>query len=165
MKPFAAEGPSSYFCRRAAPPDEPFLLRLYASTRADELARTGWSDARREEFVRSQYQARRADYAANYGAAERSILYTAGGDIGSVIVHPTPAEIRLVDLAILPKYRNRGIGRQVIINLQRRAEAAGVPVRLSVAKTNRAQKLYRSLGFKLTGRAGAYLAMSWRHEA
>jgi ribosomal protein S18 acetylase RimI-like enzyme len=55
--------------------------------------------------------------------------------------------ICLVDIALLPPFRGRGIGRQLIAELLERGARAGQAVRLSVARGNRAMGLYRRLGF------------------
>ena len=54
--------------RDATDDDRPFLLALYASTRADELARTGWSAETRQVFVQMQYAAQHADYLRRHPA-------------------------------------------------------------------------------------------------
>ena len=52
--------------RPITPEDEPFLARLYASTRAEELAQTNWSEEQKAMFCRMQFNAQTADYRANY---------------------------------------------------------------------------------------------------
>lgn len=42
--------------RPSQPGDRGFLVRLYASTRAEELDGLGWSDARRDAFLRMQFE-------------------------------------------------------------------------------------------------------------
>ena len=48
--------------RPIADADLPFLARLYASTRMEELAVTDWSDAQKTAFLQSQFDAQHAHY-------------------------------------------------------------------------------------------------------
>ena len=43
--------------RCIAPEDEPFLYRVYAGTREEELAPLGWDEAQKNEFLRMQFSA------------------------------------------------------------------------------------------------------------
>ena len=70
-------------------------------------------------------------------------------------------EIRLADIALMPEYRNAGIGTSLIRELLSEGAAAGKPVRLHVARTNRAQKLYSRLGFAKIGDTGTHFLMEW----
>jgi hypothetical protein len=46
--------------------DIPFLRRLHASTRAAELAQTGWSDAQKLAFTDNQFDFQRQHYRTYY---------------------------------------------------------------------------------------------------
>lgn len=163
VSPPAARNPPPFALRPVAPPDEGFLLRLYAMTRADELARTGWDAAQRDVFIRSQYQARRADYALRYPGAEHSLITVNSRDAGVWMVWRTPAEILLVNIELLPEHRGRGIGSALIRGLIAEAKAIRVPLTLSVREENRAaSRLYQRLGFSIDARAHGYLMM--RHK-
>ena len=48
--------------RAIAPADADFLLRLYASTREEELKQTDWSDEEKQRFVRMQFAAQQQAY-------------------------------------------------------------------------------------------------------
>ena len=60
---------------------------MYASTRAEELAHTNWSDEQKAMFCRNQFNAQTADYAANYPDASFQIIErdgVAGGEIAGL---------------------------------------------------------------------------------
>ena len=77
-----------------------------------------------------------------------------------------PTLVHLVDQAIVPERRNRGIGTAIMHDLMARAAAAGLPVQLEVASDNDpCIGLYRRLGFRQTESAELYLRMMWRPEA
>ena len=75
----------------------------------------------------------------------------------------TTGEIRLVDIAVLPEFRNQGIGSFALGRLLDEAKSKGKYVDLQVLKTNSpAIRLYERFGFENTGEDDLYLAMQWR---
>jgi ribosomal protein S18 acetylase RimI-like enzyme len=151
--------PAALSHRPASPDDDEFLFRLYASTRAEEMAAWGWPPAQQESFLRMQFRVRRQSYAASYSGASHSILLSGAVPVGSAVVWRGPSEIRLVDIAFLPEHRNRGWGAQWISQLIREAAAAEIPLRLNVHRGNRAIRLYERLGFVPAGADPMYLEM------
>ena len=71
-------------------------------------------------------------------------------------------EVELLLVGVEPGYRNRGLGRQLVGNVARRAEAQGArTLFLEVRESNLpAVKLYKSAGFTQVGRRVAYYAGS-----
>ncbi len=145
--------------RLALPDDDEFLYRLYAGTRTEEMAAWGWPPAQQETFLRMQFRARTQSYSLSYSGAAHSILLSGDVPAGSAIVWRSPSEIRLVDIAFLPEHRNRGWGAQWIARLIGEAADAEIPRRLSVARGNRAIRLYQRLGFVPTGGDPMYIEM------
>jgi ribosomal protein S18 acetylase RimI-like enzyme len=135
---------------------------VYASTRADEMAITGWTAAQQEAFLQMQFHAQRQYYLQEYPSAEYHVIQRDGVDIGRQIVNRTNSEILLMDIALLPEYRNGGIGTALIQDLMAEAEQAGQPLRLHVEFFNPALRLYERLGFTRTGEMGVYFEMERR---
>jgi ribosomal protein S18 acetylase RimI-like enzyme len=79
-----------------------------------------------------------------------------------MIVHRAPGELRLVDIALLPQFRNAGTGSALLQIILGEAAAAGQPVRLKVLKGNRAESFYHRLGFTKTGETEMHFEMEWR---
>jgi ribosomal protein S18 acetylase RimI-like enzyme len=150
------------FLRPATSADEDFLWRVYASTRADEIAAWGWPAQQQESFLRMQFRARRASYAISHAGAQESILIEGDVPIGILIVARSPGEIRLVDIAFLPEYRGRGLGAQVLSDLIRESVAASLPFRLSVARGNPALRLYLRLGLVPQSEDAMYIEMEYQ---
>ncbi|HWM93170.1 MAG TPA: GNAT family N-acetyltransferase [Thermoanaerobaculia bacterium] len=145
--------------------DMDFLLRLYATTRADEMAMvTDWSDEQKEWFVRMQFQAQHAWYQEHYGDAQFDVILLEGVPAGRLYVHRRAAEIRLIDISLMPELRGRGIGSILLRELMGEAEAAGKPLTIHVEKYNPAMRLYLRLGFKPIEDRGPYDLMEWRPE-
>jgi ribosomal protein S18 acetylase RimI-like enzyme len=148
--------------RPAQPEDEPFLFRVYASTRADEMAAWGWNAAQQEAFLRMQFNAQRLTYRAQFPEADHRIILAGGQPVGRILVERTGQRILLVDIALLADYRHAGIGTALIRDLQAEAAQADLPVDLYVLKTNpAAARLYERLGFSATDDDGIYLQMKW----
>src|SRR5947207_14155770 len=96
------------------PEDEPFLQQLYASTRAEELAQVPWTDEQKAAFCRMQFAAQRQHYQEHYAGASFDVIELEGQPIGRLYVARWASEIRIVDIGLLPEYRGRGIGSEVL---------------------------------------------------
>src|SRR5262245_41743933 len=111
--------------------DEDFLLEVYAGVRREEMLGWGWSAEQERDFVRMQFQVRRQSYWFQYPDASESVIVVDGALAGSMMVFRGVSEIRLVDIALLPEFRGRGIGRGLITGLAHEAADSGLPLRLS----------------------------------
>jgi ribosomal protein S18 acetylase RimI-like enzyme len=144
--------------------DEQFLYQLYASTRVEELTLMGWAHAEATTFLQMQLRAQTQSYGLQFPDATHQIMEQGGVAIGRLITHRTRDSLLLIDIALLPQYRNAGIGTHTLVNLQAEAARNGQSMHLSVQPTNRAQRLYQRLGFVEVGKPGVYLQMRWAPE-
>jgi ribosomal protein S18 acetylase RimI-like enzyme len=147
--------------RRMADADLPFLGRLYASTRMEELSVVDWSDAQKAAFLASQFDAQHAHYQNYYQASDFFVIERAGEPIGRLYLARWASEHRIVDIALLPAHRGAGFGTALLSDLIDEAAAAGKAVTIHVEKFNPALTLYRRLGFVVAGEQGAYDLMRW----
>lgn len=147
--------------RPIGPEDDAFLARVYASSRAEELAVTGWSEQRKADFCRSQFDAQTEYYAANYPEASFQIIERDGWPVGRLYVARWKKEIRIVDITLLPEFRGSGIGTRLLRELQVEASTTGKSLTIHVERFNRALTLYRRLGFQQVEDKGVYLLMRW----
>src|SRR3954452_19245298 len=125
--------------------DDSFLAGVYASTRADELAVTGWSDDEKALFCRRQFDAQSAHYRENYPGAALQVIENAGVPIGRLYVAHWEREIRIMDIALLPEHRGSGIGTKLLRELQEEARTAGKSLTIHVERFNPALALYQRL--------------------
>jgi ribosomal protein S18 acetylase RimI-like enzyme len=160
----AAATPAISF-RPVAADDQELLYRIYASTRTEELAPVPWSEEQKQGFLRMQFRAQSADYAANFPDAEFLIILLDGEPAGRLYVHRRPDEVRIVDIALLPERRRSGAGGAILRDLQTAAAADGKPLRIHVERFNPALQLYERLGFRRTGDDGVYFLMEWQAAA
>ena|SRR5688572_5217625 len=147
--------------RPITPEDDPFLAGLYASTRAEELAVTGWSDEDKALFCRRQFDAQTAHYLENYTGTALQIIERAGVPAGRLYVARWEREIRIMDIALLPEHRGTGIGTKLLRDLQEEARSAGKALTIHVERFNPALRLYERLGFKMVEDKGVYLLLEW----
>ena len=141
--------------------DVEFLYRVYASTREEEMALTGWGDAEKETFLRMQFNAQHTYYQRTYTDATFEIILISGEPIGRLYLDRRKDEHRIVDIALLTAHRGAGIGGAIMRDLLREAADAGKPVRIHVEQNNPAMRLYERLGFRKVGDTGVYFLMEW----
>ena len=144
------------------PDDEPFLFEVYSSTRQEELEVAGWDAAARTAFLQMQFQAMRRGYANMFPAGDFLIVVLDGRPAGRMVVKRTADEIHLVDMALLPAHRGKGIGTCLMRDLLTEAKRTRKRIRLQVLKHNRAARLYERLGFRRLEESGPYEQMEWR---
>ena len=145
--------------RPIAAEDDAFLCRVYGSTREAELAQVDWDDGQKDAFVRMQFDAQRRYYEENYAGASFDVVLVDGEAAGRLYVARWPDEIRIVDIALLPEFRNRGIGSSLLGDLLSEAAAAAKPVSIHVEKFNPALRLYARLGFSVAEDRGVYVLL------
>ena len=145
--------------RPVAAADRELLIAVYASTRAGELAPVPWDDAQKDAFVRMQFAAQDRYWREHKPGAEFCVVLVDGEPAGRLYVDRLADEIRIVDVALLPAWRGRGIGTTLLRDILEEGRVAGLPVTIHVEQGNRARGLYRRLGFREIGTAGVYALM------
>lgn len=142
-------------------PDLPFLRRVYASTREDELALVDWSGAEKDAFLNQQFHAQHVYYQQQFPDASYQVIVAGTDPAGRLYLDRRSDELRIIDIAILPEYRNQGIGSAILRDLLSEAAAAHKPVRIHVEMHNRALRFYERLGFRRSDAYGVYYLMEW----
>jgi GNAT superfamily N-acetyltransferase len=145
--------------RPIAGADLPFLERVYASTREQELALTDWTDAQKRDFVAMQFAAQHRYYQEHYTRTAFCVVILGDQPVGRLYVDIGAAEIRIVDIALLPEARGRGLGGALLGAVLREAERLGLPARIHVEMFNPALRLYQRLGFRPADTTGVYYLM------
>jgi len=151
----------SVVLRPIQPEDLPFLARVYASTRWEELAQTNWTEEQKAAFCQMQFQAQHFHYQKHFGGASFDVIECEGQPIGRLYVARSEKEIRIVDISLLPEHRGAGIGTRFLLALQEEALGEGKALGIHVEKFNPAMKLYERLGFKPVEDQGIYLLMQF----
>jgi len=147
--------------RPVGPCDHEFLVEVYGSTRAEELALVPWTSDQQQAFIRSQFAAQQDHYAQKYPAASHDIIVSDNRQVGRLYVARLDHEIRIVDITVLPGERSAGIGSHLIRQLLAEAERTGRAVRIYVEEFNPSLHLFERLGFSPTEQQGFHLLMQW----
>src|ERR1051325_7775009 len=155
--------------RVATPADQDFLFAVYASTRDEELRLWGWDENQKRMFLEMQFRGQCQQYSLCYPQADSSIILFGDVQAGRLLVDRSGEEITLVDIALLPEYRNRGIGTALIQSLLEEATGFQKNVALHVLRASAAARLYERLGFTKVSEDGIYLEMKkipgeYRHD-
>jgi ribosomal protein S18 acetylase RimI-like enzyme len=145
--------------RASTEDDRRFLRDVYAGTRADELALLDWTDAQKQAFVEMQFDAQDRHYRDQYRTATFDVIVVDGEEVGRLYVDRWPGEIRVVDLALLPAHRNRGIGGTLLRELVHEAASSSRKLSIHVERHNPAIRLYRRHGFVQVAERGVHLLM------
>lgn len=145
--------------RPVAGDDRAFLVELYGSVREPELAHVPWDDATRRAFVEHQFAAQDAHYRQNYPGATLDVIEVDGERAGRLYVHRGPSDIRIMDIALAPAFRGRGIGTGLLRGLIAEARASGRKLSIHVEMNNPARTLYERLGFRPAGEHGVYVLL------
>jgi ribosomal protein S18 acetylase RimI-like enzyme len=151
--------------RPIAPDDEEFLCRVYASTRMEELAPLAWTGEEKAAFLRMQFAAQHRCYQQGYTSSRFDVVLVDGRPAGRLYVARWPDEVRVIDIALLPEFRRRGVGTALLRTLLEEGAERGLPVRIHVERQNPARALYERLGFRLLEDRGVYLFLEWRAAA
>jgi ribosomal protein S18 acetylase RimI-like enzyme len=145
--------------RPATDGDRDLLLRVYESTRTEEVAALPWTDAEKAAFLRQQAEAQDVDYRASRPSARFLVVTYDGADVGRLYRVDLPGELRLMDLSLLPEHRGRGIGSGLLADLVAEADQRGMTMTLHVEHWNPARRLYDRLGFIPTADNQVYVRM------
>jgi ribosomal protein S18 acetylase RimI-like enzyme len=121
-------------------------------------------ESQQRSFLELQFKARQRHYEIAFSGAEHKIILCDDRPAGRILVYRSEQEIRLVDIALLPDYRQRGLGGLFIRDLLSEGRKKNKVVSLHVDKLNRAARLYERLGFSIVGDTGGSYKMEWRPD-
>lgn len=154
-------GESNIILRPATEEDLVFQFILYADTRSDEMSQVDWSNEQKHAFLSQQFQAQTHHYQVNFPSSTTRIIYLNDQPIGRLILNTTETYIHIIDIALLFKYRNKGIGSILLKELMKDATSLNLPIVLRVEIFNPAIRLYHRLGFEKTRSLEVYQEMVW----
>jgi GNAT superfamily N-acetyltransferase len=112
--------------RPAADGDEAFLLALLASTRPGLPG----------PLLDVQLRAQRREWEARFPGSVDEIVLLDGRPVGRLWVAWMHDVCVLVDMSLVPEHRRTGIGSEVVGEVLAEADRRGVPVRVTVERTN-----------------------------
>lgn len=151
--------------RPVTPEDEEFLIAVYGRTREDELAQVEWAEGQKDQFVRWQYGLQQSEYRSRFPDYDYRVIVINDRPAGRIWVGSDHEQIRLLEIAIMPEFQNRGAGTILLRRLIDEASKANKFLRHMVfVLNNDAHRFYERLGFAVIEDFGAYKHMEWRPE-
>lgn len=140
--------------RRAVDADHEFLFEVFCSALMPDDALLSLTESEREPLLREQFEAREKHYRKSYCLADFDVLTVDGKPAGNLYVDRGDDEFVLINISILPRYRNQGIGTAVVGRIVEQAGRLVLPVRARVPHRSRAAHLLQRLGFEQVGDDG-----------
>lgn len=139
--------------RRAKPSEQDWLFDLHEAAMRDraEAMFGPWDRTWQREHFDSRDPSNTVE-----------ILVTGGKDVGAVHWRQTSDEIYLELIEVFPSEQGHGVGEAAVRSLAAEAAAAGRSLTLRVNKNNRAQSLYKRIGFEIAEETKTHLSLRLR---
>jgi ribosomal protein S18 acetylase RimI-like enzyme len=129
--------------------DADFLFALYGSVKGPEMGSMPVDDHMKRQLLSMQFQAMTRGYRAAFPAARYDVILLDETRIGRLIINMEPGRAHIVYIALLPEWRNRGIGVALMTSVLAEARRLGLVCGASVARDNTASlRLWNKLGFE-----------------
>jgi ribosomal protein S18 acetylase RimI-like enzyme len=107
-----------------------------------------WDEAVQDQFFYSAWNARPSN-----------ILLCDDKPCGYAIIEEKPDSIYIGELVIHPAFQGKNIGTTILNDVFKKAAIKKLPVKLQVLHKNKAQLLYKKLGFVQTGQTDTHILM------
>jgi ribosomal protein S18 acetylase RimI-like enzyme len=140
--------------------DHAFRYRLFCDSQGPEFALL--APAAFEQVMTQQFHAQTLSYLSQFPQARFDIVELSGERVGRLVVDRPGPVLHIIDQAIVPQRRRRGVGTAIVRALMDEAQAAGIPVRIEAAKDDPLLPFYRRLGFVPDESVTLYARLEWR---
>jgi len=156
---------SSFDLRPVSSADDDFLYRVYAGSRLEEMAKVVWDEAAKQSFLHMQFTAQQAHYQKCFPDAIHDLLLVDGIPAGRLYIDRRETEIRILDIAVLPEARRRGIGSYFLQALIQEAQTNKKTLSVYLDETSPSLELFQKMGFIRADGNGISCLMEWRPAA
>ena len=133
--------------RPIRPDDESFLLDVYSSTRAEEMALVPWTDEQKRAFIEMQFRAQDSYYRERFPNADFRVILEHEERVGRLYLLADSSAISIIDITVLPEHRKRGIGTFLIRQVIDEGSLSKRSVQVYVETHNPSLPLFERLGF------------------
>jgi len=140
--------------------DRSFLEELFIATREEWPGFRDLAPASRSRILKEQFHIQHQQY-KQYPHTWFNIISVDDQPVGRIYVCQNPMELRVIDLSLLPQYRQHGIGTQLLRSIQAEATRTQLPLRLQVHQFNSARHFYQKLGFQEESRNSSHVQLMW----
>jgi len=142
------------------PDDNAFLEELYFSRRED-LHGLFANPEQTRQLVLMQERAQTIGYKEEFPDATYEVIIFDEHRAGRIVIDRSGSTTAIVDIALLPLFRNRGIGSLILDSVLEECRTGKRQCKLSVAKTSQAIHLYLRKGFYMEQDLETHLLMRW----
>lgn len=148
--------------RNAVSDDDPFLLHVFACTRAAELAQVPWTDEQRVAFLQMQFNAQHSYYHEQYPNGDYKVILRDDEPVGRIYINREPGLIKILDVTVLPEFRNSGVGSELIRGILHEAAESYRNVQIYVETFNPSLELFKKMGFSISQEEGINYLLEWK---
>jgi len=140
----------SISCLRACTEaDDAFVYDVFSTTWESEVAALPNQNLA-QHVLRIQHIAQERRFASRYPDLQRYVVVQDGEPAGRLYIHESDSLLEVVDLTLMPRFRDHGVGTRIFHELFAYATREEQTVVLRVERRNeRATLLYSQLGFDL----------------
>jgi len=143
--------------------DAAFLFALHESVKGAELALMPVADPIRRQLLDMQFRAMIMSYRSGFPAGRFEVITLNEAPIGRLITDSDQGRFHIVYIALLPEWRNRGIGTVLMTSVLDQPRRGGTTCEATVALDNLASlRLWSRLGFTERERNSTDLVLEWR---
>lgn len=144
--------------------DRDFLIQVYSSSRADEMALVPWTEEQKEAFLSMQFAAQDAYYRESFSAANFDVIEVDEQPVGRLYVLRDDTHIRILDIAVLPERRRAGVAGFLINDLLTEAKNNSKKIEIYVESFNPSLGFFEAKGFKKRAEEGINFRLEWDGE-
>ena len=137
------------------------LFKIFKSVRKYEWEIMPPSEPQKRIMQRQQFEAQELQSRTNFPQADFKIIQLGRKSVGRLYINHDPRNIHIIDITLLPAFRNQGIGSQILRQILENARTYNKTVSLHVQQHNPALALYRRLNFQIVYASPSYLFMEW----
>ena len=138
--------------------DKEFLYQVFCSTQPDVML-APLSPEQMEQFLRMQFRAQDSHYRAHYPDAHYDVIFLNDQRIGRLYLAKLENEFRILDIALLPEFRSKGIGTYLVHRILEECQSVDRPLRIHVVRGSREYGFYERIGFRPIGDLQVHLFM------
>ena len=158
----AVTSPARFALRPEVEADAAFRLALFRTSRGPGWDNVPLPAALLDRIMEQQFRVQTQGYRTAYPEARLEIVTIEEAPVGRLATDRRPDALHLIDIALTPEHRGRGLGEAILRGLMDEAAALATPLTLQVAQDNlSAQRLYRRLGFVATTASETHLTLCW----
>jgi ribosomal protein S18 acetylase RimI-like enzyme len=142
--------------------DAAFRFALFRASRGPGWEQLPLPPDLMAKIMAQQFQAQIQAYGAAYPDARLEIVMVEALPVGRLATNRGSDSLHLIDIALTPAWRGRGVGGAILQGLMDEAGTLGKPLTLLVDRDNRAaQRFYERLGFDVTAADDTHLVLAW----